>query len=847
MRKSRLFQLTIVLAILLYTITTTFASLTPPNSVSAAPLASHQAAPASCITPPPNMTAWYPFDEAAGPLSHDIVGGTNGNWIGSPIPVAGMVAGAIKFTGAGGWVAAPNAANLNFGAGDLSIDAWVRDVPGAQGWRVILDKRADTSPALTGYALGQVNGRLFLELGDGSAYFDYVASSGPPVNDGNWHLAAVTVQRSTSAVTLYLDGAIVGVYGSLPASITSAADLWLGHHHTITTLTRQEFDYEGGQLDELEFFNRALTQNEVVTLLQAGEAGKCKDQQPSPTPTTCIPGQTCPSPTPTMCDPARGCVTNTPTPTTCIPGQTCPTPTPTVCTGNCVTNTPTVTPCVPGQTCPTPSPTPCYDPSGGLCATSTPSVTPCVPGQTCPTTTPTVTATPGCVPPPPSMVAWYPLDETAPATSFDIINANNATWYFGPTPIAGKVAGALYFANKSFDQAPNSPTLNFGQGDLSIDMWVKTSTVPGVTTLLDKRAYNVGYEVFLYNGKLGFQLADGSGFSNYVAFGGPNVGDGNWHLIAVTVQRSNVAGLKLYVDGAVVYVGNPTTRPGSITNPFPLRLGGPFPSMYHDRFLRGALDEVELFNRALAGGEIAAIYHAGGSGKCKDQHPTPTATPTATPCPPAAPCPTNTPQASSTPTDTPRPTATFVHIPFVDIAGNVFYTAIADLYSNGAVNGSDSTHFSPGGTATRGQFAKVVVLAFGIIPYTPASPDFSDVPSSYFAYQYIESGYAFGLLGGYDPSTCAAAGVPYPCYRPNLAITRAQLTKLVVSAAGYDLINPDTPTFSDVPRTNVFYQFVETAHQHGVVNGFSGGVFHPNSNIRRDEMCQIVYKGVNNP
>ncbi len=38
---------------------------------------------------------------------------------------------------------------------------------------------------------------------------------------------------------------------------------------------------------------------------------------------------------------------------------------------------------------------------------------------------------------------------------------------------------------------------------------------------------------------------------------------------------------------------------------------------YWDRKLHGALDEVSLYNRALAPGEIAAIYAAGGSGKCK--------------------------------------------------------------------------------------------------------------------------------------------------------------------------------------------------------------------------------------
>jgi hypothetical protein len=39
------------------------------------------------------------------------------------------------------------------------------------------------------------------------------------------------------------------------------------------------------------------------------------------------------------------------------------------------------------------------------------------------------------------------------------------------------------------------------------------------------------------------------------------------------------------------------------------------------------------------------------------------------------------------------------------------------------------------------------------------------------------------------------------------------------------------------------------AHQRGRTssNGYRGGIFLPNQNIQRDQMCQIVYKGVTTP
>ena len=213
------------------------------------------------------------------------------------------------------------------------------------------------------------------------------------------------------------------------------------------------------------------------------------------------------------------------------------------------------------------------------------------------------------------------------------------------------------------------------------------------------------------------------------------------------------------------------------------------------------------------------------------------------------------PQSTPTPTNTPAPTftpqPTVCANPFVDIYSNIFFHAINTLYCQGDINGTDASHFSPAGTATRGQFAKVVVLGFGLPSYTPAGggQDFNDVPPAYFAYNFIESGYNAGILNGFDANTCAAHGVAYPCYLPNLPITRGQITKLVVGAANYALITPagGNPTFSDVPPSNVFFVSIETAHAHGVINGYPDGTFQPNNNVRRDEMAQIVYKGITSP
>ncbi len=204
--------------------------------------------------------------------------------------------------------------------------------------------------------------------------------------------------------------------------------------------------------------------------------------------------------------------------------------------------------------------------------------------------------------------------------------------------------------------------------------------------------------------------------------------------------------------------------------------------------------------------------------------------------------------SAATPTLTPSPQPTVCPNPFVDINTNIFFHAINSLYCQGVINGTDTTHYTPGGTATRGQFAKLVALAFGLPLLTPQSgQSFTDVPPGYFAYVYIESGYHAGILSGFDAAGCAAHNALYPCYLPNIAITRGQLTKLVVNAGGYALLTPASgPTFSDVPPSNVFYAFIETAAANHIISGYPDGTFRPNNNIRRDEMAQIVYAGQQN-
>jgi Concanavalin A-like lectin/glucanases superfamily len=252
-----------------------------------------------------------------------------------------------------------------------------------------------------------------------------------------------------------------------------------------------------------------------------------------------------------------------------------------------------------------------------------------------------------CVNPPnTTMVAWYPFDETNPSAgmSANLATGNTGFWSTSPpTPIAGKVAGALNFNGISnYVDTPSSIATNFGpgvnvpvwcsgdystcQGDFSIDTWINIPSIPsGNATIVDKRSGAVpliyGYNFFLYNNQLGLQLADGQGpvgYSSYLSNPIPTLASG-WNHVAVTVHRAGgFSGIRFYFNGVVVPpVGNPTNRLGSLVNNSPLRIGANIAASPFTNWFLGSLDELEIFNRELSPPEVWSIYNAGQYGKCK--------------------------------------------------------------------------------------------------------------------------------------------------------------------------------------------------------------------------------------
>ncbi len=77
-------------------------------------------------------------------------------------------------------------------------------------------------------------------------------------------------------------------------------------------------------------------------------------------------------------------------------------------------------------------------------------------------------------------------------------------------------------------------------------------------------------------------------------------------------------------------------------------------------------------------------------------------------------------------------------------------------------------------------------------------------------------------------------------FRPSANLSRAQAAKLVTLATGAKLITGDGPEFADVPPTDPFYPYIETARSRGLIGGYSDGAFDPYSAISRGQLAKLV-------
>lgn len=124
---------------------------------------------------------------------------------------------------------------------------------------------------------------------------------------------------------------------------------------------------------------------------------------------------------------------------------------------------------------------------------------------------------------------------------------------------------------------------------------------------------------------------------------------------------------------------------------------------------------------------------------------------------------------------------------------------------------------------------------------------FTDVPPDHWAAGYIRWATCNGIVGGYADNT----------FRPDAETNRGQVAKMVVLAAGKRINTTGGPYFKDVPESDPFYDFIETARNNGMISGYNrpedcGGAentpcFKPYNLVTRAQLAKIIVEATGVP
>ncbi len=229
------------------------------------------------------------------------------------------------------------------------------------------------------------------------------------------------------------------------------------------------------------------------------------------------------------------------------------------------------------------------------------------------------TAGPGfinnCVQPPSGMISWWPADGDAS----DLVASNHGTLQNGATFAPGMVDQAFSF--DGVDDYVSTDDVDL-PSTFTIDAWIYPNTLDGVQYILSKdddflRSY---YFCFDNGGKLVGSVKNTAGEFTQYRTTDIVLSIGQWQHVVMTYDGSLGDDQKMgfYVNGqnvAATHISSYDHGGTPENNDLIVKLGiygngtgSPF---------NGLIDEVEVFNRVLAAGEIAALSNAGSAGKCK--------------------------------------------------------------------------------------------------------------------------------------------------------------------------------------------------------------------------------------
>ena len=207
-----------------------------------------------------------------------------------------------------------------------------------------------------------------------------------------------------------------------------------------------------------------------------------------------------------------------------------------------------------------------------------------------------------------SLVLYMPFDEGAGRTIKDASSYNNPGNLVGNAAWVPGVKGtALQFVSGSRVTIPEIPEYDVTAA-LSVMAWVQTNTVPNWARVVDKSQWQTtGFDLVLTQNvglaRLEFFVNNTTSLVDSTTV----VADNEWHFIVGTFGNKT---LRMYVDGKREGESQSAGAVDINPNNWPLMIGGESSSNGGQQYF-GSIDEVAMYNRALAPEEVAKIFQGG--------------------------------------------------------------------------------------------------------------------------------------------------------------------------------------------------------------------------------------------
>jgi hypothetical protein len=213
--------------------------------------------------PTEGLIGWWRLDEGSGDVAEDAAGGKHpGRIAGRPEWVDGPVGKALRFSGRGEIISVADAPELRV-VGDLSVALWFRKDAQNSDWVRIFGKGPQGGTRTYGLWMGsvnQTNGQqhqfFWQQWGPSNQHVVVHLYSTTKPAVGVWTHVAVVVQGAQASI--YVNGRKEGVQSRNGVPATGADPLTIGNAGYHESLV--------GALDDVRFYNRALTDEEVQKL-----------------------------------------------------------------------------------------------------------------------------------------------------------------------------------------------------------------------------------------------------------------------------------------------------------------------------------------------------------------------------------------------------------------------------------------------------------------------------------------------------------------------------------------------------------------------------------------------------